>query len=142
MSAFGNRTVPLCGRCSEFLLAVFLRGDYYLVIGLEVLLLIKIHCEYIFIMKGLLIFAYFPFYHSFIMAQNPHHFFTTSTLFFSPFFSLNFSTIPPLFLPSYFQYLELFPSYPRYWIYTDSAQLLNGKWILREMRLCLSVKTG
>jgi hypothetical protein len=61
MSALGNGTIPLSGGCSEFLLAVFLRGDYYLVIGLEVLLLIKIHCEYIFIMKGLLMFAYFLF---------------------------------------------------------------------------------
>ena len=36
-------TVLMRRRCSEFLLSVFFRGKHYLVIGLKVLLLIKIH---------------------------------------------------------------------------------------------------
>ena len=54
MNAFGGRPVPKPRWSSEFLLSVFLGGQYYLVIGLKVLLLIKIHCAYIFIMEKII----------------------------------------------------------------------------------------
>ena len=57
VSALGGRPVPVCRWSSEFLLPVFLWGQYYLVIGLKVLLLIKIHCVYIFIMEWIINFA-------------------------------------------------------------------------------------
>lgn len=55
MSAIRGRAISLCRRRPEFFLPVFLWGQHYLVIGLKVLLLIKIHCVYIFIMNWLLI---------------------------------------------------------------------------------------
>ncbi len=44
-------------RCSEILLLIFLRGMHYLVIGLKVLLLIKIHLIYI-LFNFLFVFYY------------------------------------------------------------------------------------
>ena len=57
VSTFRGRPVPVCRWSPEFLLLVFLGGQYYLVIGLKVLLLIKIHCVYIFIMESIIKFA-------------------------------------------------------------------------------------
>ncbi len=52
-------SVLLCGRGSEFLLSVFLWRKHYLLIGLKVLLLIKIHCLFIFYYISFTIFITF-----------------------------------------------------------------------------------